>query len=309
MTVLRDFANDLPLRVRAARWIGHQRWIPRGQNRLLYLIFNPDRGYDLPFEVDFFGSRYRGNTRNLLDWIVLLYGAYSPSELSALEQAARYLRLQGRRVVYLDIGVNVGHHMLFMSRFADELYGFDPNTAVLAHAREKMELNLIANARLFEVALGDRNGTADYFPPQTANEGTGSLVSGRGGNSSAAIPITVREADEFLAEQGIAGVGIIKIDVEGFEPAVFRGLRCVIQRDRPFFLVEVSPKGLAELQGEKGLRSCLYEGAQLFEVTGRNRLVHTVIPYRFESRECEVLIVPPEHLAAFLPCAAELHAS
>ncbi len=195
--------------------------------------------------------------------------------------------------------------MLFLSRLADELYGFDPNPAVLKHAREKIELNRIVNASLFEIALGDRNGTADYFPPQTVNQGTGSLVDGRGGNSGASIPIAIRKADEFLAEQGIAGVGIIKIDVEGFEPAVLRGLRPVIEKDRPFILVEISPNGLAELRGEEGLRSCVYDSAQFFEVTGRNRLAHALSPYRFEPRECEVLIVPPEHLAAFQPRAAE----
>jgi len=268
------------------------------------MILNPDRGYDLPFEVDFFGLRYRGNTKNYLDWVVLLYGAHAPSELSVLDRAARYLRRRGRRVVYVDIGVNVGHHLLLMSGLADELYGFDPNGSVLRRAREKIELNHIANATLFETALGDRDETMAYFPPCTVNEGTGSFLATHGGNARASIPIEVRQASEFLAEKGISGVGIFKIDVEGFEPAVLRGLKAVFARDRPFVLLELSEPGLNELGGEAGLRSCFYDGATVFGVTGRSQFAHSLARFRAEPgfTECEVLIVPPEHLAAFWPC-------
>jgi len=67
-------SQSLRVRARLARWLGHQRWIPKGQDILLRLILNPDVGYDVPFEVDFFGYRYRGNTKKFLDWIVLLFG-------------------------------------------------------------------------------------------------------------------------------------------------------------------------------------------------------------------------------------------
>jgi FkbM family methyltransferase len=294
--------KDFPPAIRLARWIGHQRWIPRGQDRILRAILDPEGGYDLCFEVDFFGYRYRGNTRNFLDWTVLLYGAFAPSELSVLDRIARYLRGQGRRVVYLDIGVNVGQHILFMSGLADELYGFDPNRDVLEQAREKVELNHIRNIILYEIALGDSNETKPYFRPDTgvANQGTGSFLAGwSGGNSTTSIPIEVRKADEFLAEQGIVNVSVVKIDVEGFEPAVVRGLKAVFERDRPFILLEVSPEGLKELGGEAGLRDCLFDDAKLFQLNGNYRFAHSLEPYGFEPRVSEVLVIPPEHLDAF----------
>jgi FkbM family methyltransferase len=286
--------------VRLARWIGHQRWIPKGQDALLRLIFHPDQGYDLPFTVDFFAYRYRGNTKNFLDWTVLLYGAYSPFELSVLDRVARYLRRQGRRVVYLDIGANNGHHLLFMSGLADECYGVDPNGSVLKEAYEKIELNHIKNTKVYEIALGDENQTKLYFPPATANEGTGSfLADWPGGNSGTPIPVEIRKADEFLAEQGIVNVNIVKIDVEGFEPAVIRSLKTVFERERPFILLELSPEGLNELGGEAGLRSFLFNDAKVFRVTGNYRFAHSLEPHRFEPGLNELLIVPAEHAEAF----------
>jgi FkbM family methyltransferase len=298
----RSAEKEFPFRVRCARWIGHQRWIPKGQDALLRLILNPDAGYDLPFEVDFFGYRYRGNTKSFVDWTVLLYGALAPSELSVLDRVARYLRRQSRKVVYLDIGANVGHHVLFMSGLADEVYGFDPNIAVLERAREKLELNQVRNCVLYEVALGGSNETLPYFPPATGNEGTGSfLAQWPGGNSKTSVATVVRRADEFLSEQGISGVGIVKIDVEGFEAAVLRGLKPVFQDDRPFILLELSPEGLRELGGEAGLRSCLFDDASVFRVYGDYRFAHSLEPLQVDfvlSNVTEVLIVPPEHLGA-----------
>jgi len=292
--------KEFPARIRFARWLGHQRWIPKGQDALLRMILNPDAGYDFPFEVDFFGCRYRGNTKSFLDWTVLFYGAYTPSELSVLDRVARYLRRQGRPVVYLDIGANVGHHILFMSGLADRIYGFDPNRTVLERAREMIALNGIPNTMLYEIALGDRDETRAYFPPSTANEGSGSfLPDWPSKNSRSSIPLVVRKADEFLAEQGIADVGVVKIDVEGFEPAVLRGLKSVFERDRPFILLELSVEGLNEIGGEAGLRACLFDDATVLRVNGNYRFAHSLEPHRFEPRLCEVLIVPPDHLHLF----------
>jgi FkbM family methyltransferase len=294
-------AKEFPIRVRIARWIGHQRWIPKGQEALLRMIIHPDRGYDLPFEVNFFAYRYRGNTNSFLDWRVLLYGAHSPYELSVLDRIARYLRRQGRRVVYLDIGANVGHHLLFMCGVADECHAVDPNGSVLERAREKIELNHIKNTKLYEIALGETNQTKPYFVPSAANEGTGSFLAdwGSGGNSRTPIPAKIRKADEFLAEQGIVNVNIVKIDVEGFEPAVLRGLKPVFERERPFILLELSSEGFNELGGEAGLRSCVYNDAKVFRVSGDYRFAHSVEPHRFEPCESEILIVPAEYAEAF----------
>jgi FkbM family methyltransferase len=297
------FTKEIPMKVRVARWIGHQRWIPKGQDALLRAIINPDTGHDLPFEVDFFGYRYRGNVGNFVDWTVLLYGAGTPSELSVLDRASRYLRSQNERVVYLDIGTNVGHHLLFMTGLAEECYGVDPNGSVLDRARAKLELNQVKNTKVYQVALGEENQAKPYFSPTTANEGTGSfLADWSTTNSGTPVSVEVRKADEFLAEQGINKLNIIKIDVEGFEAAVLRGLEPVIKRERPFILLELSPNGLNQLGGEAGLRSILFDDARVFDVKGDYRFRHSLEPHRFEPRDgeiSEVIIVPPEHMEAF----------
>jgi FkbM family methyltransferase len=295
-------SGRIPAKLHLARWIGHQRWIPKGQDAVLRALIHPDTGQDLPFEVDFFGYRYRGNAGNFCDWTVLLYGASDTSELSVLDRVARYLRSQHERVIYFDIGANVGHHLLFMTGLADECYGVDPNGRVLARAREKIELNQVKNTKLYQVALGDENQAKPYFAPASANEGTGSfLADWSKANSDTPVCIEIRKADEFLAEEGISKINILKIDVEGFEAAVLRGLKEVIKRERPFILLELSRKGLDQLGGEAGLRSILFDSAVLFLVKYYRSFRHSLDAYRVEPGDSELLILPPEYMRAFWP--------
>jgi len=51
--------------------------------------------------------------------------------------------------------------------------------------------------------------------------------------------------DAWCAEKGIAPVSFIKVDVEGFEPAVIEGAVATIDRDRPSLLLEIEDRHLA----------------------------------------------------------------
>jgi FkbM family methyltransferase len=50
--------------------------------------------------------------------------------------------------------------------------------------------------------------------------------------------------DSWCAQHGIAPVSFIKVDVEGFEPAVIEGAVATIDRDRPTLLLEIEDRHL-----------------------------------------------------------------
>jgi hypothetical protein len=50
----------------------------------------------------------------------------------------------------------------------------------------------------------------------------------------------MKRLDDLVDTQGLGPVGVLKIDVEGFEPEVLAGAQRTIKRDRPVLYLEVT---------------------------------------------------------------------
>ena len=152
-----------------------------------------------------------------------------------------------RSVARGDIVVDVGAHIGYYSRLLSELAGtrgrviavepFIENQKVL-----QRNLRGYANVRVMPFAAADRESTsALYVSPGSSNH---SLTPGYT-EARAIVPTRTRALDDVLEEQGIAIIQFIKIDVEGGEPAVLRGLTKTIARSpRLRMLIECNPAAL-----------------------------------------------------------------
>jgi FkbM family methyltransferase len=291
--------DQFPLRVKLLRWVGRQIWMPKGQDRLLRLIWSPASGGSFLFDVDFFGLRYRGDLAHYADWLVFCYGAAPRCELDLLAELAAEHRRRApeKRLIFCDIGGNVGHHSLFMARLADQVAVFEPFSPLCDLIRDKITLNRQENITLYPSALGEADDEANYFPGGGENSGLGSLLSSIG-SADVPVRVSVRNGDALCAQEGLSGISIIKIDVEGYEPQVLRGLARRMREDRPVVLTELSPGGRQGFGDEAGMRACFYPDARFAEVRGRHGRSFTLAPFDFDVSE-EVLVVPPE-LADFI---------
>lgn len=288
--------TELPLRLRAMRWLGHQSWAPRGTDRVLRALHHPDSGRHFAFDVDFFGRRYRGDLAHYIDWLVFSYGAAPHSELSLLRTVAEYLRTQrSNPLTFVDVGANVGHHTLFMSGVADQVMAFEPFPATCSELRAKLELNHVQNVQVLPVGLGEEDQELPYFASAGANSGIGTFLEHGTAEYGAASTLSVRRGDPLFEQMNLPRMDILKVDVEGFEPQVLRGLRQRIRRDRPIVLTELMDSTRAGFGSEHGLRDCFYPGASFYGVEGRfNQRSYRLTPFRFETTE-EILVLPPEY--------------
>lgn len=157
---------------------------------------------------------------------------YEPEELEIIRGAFR------PGGIFLDIGANVGNHMLYTALF------LHPQRIIVVEPNPLAYDNLIANAALNQVEhlvdftwLGHGLGAGEaHGVPVVAearNLGGGTLVMADAG-AEGAIPVTT--GDRVSAETQI---DFIKIDVEGMEMEVLAGLSQTIARDCPPIFVEV----------------------------------------------------------------------
>ena len=136
--------------------------------------------------------------------------------------------------IAIDIGANKGVYSHLLARVCQSVEAFEPNPKIYRILTRTLPRNVVAH----QVALSDSIGTAELIVPlrnggysnQTAS------LNPRKRNEGAGV---VRVAQRTLDSYGFSNVGFIKIDVEGFEPAVLAGARETILRERPVMQIEL----------------------------------------------------------------------
>ncbi len=143
--------------------------------------------------------------------------------------------------VVIDAGGNIGLTALMLSHLLPDghVHVFEALPANVAYLRQNVSGNGLRNVSVNAVALGDRRGRISMH-----GVGSSSHVAPSG---QADIPMVT--LDGYVAEAGLGRVDFVKMDVEGFEPAVLAGAAGLIERFRPPILMEFNTWCLAYVQG------------------------------------------------------------
>ncbi len=125
-------------------------------------------------------------------------------------------------VVY-DIGANVGlYTVLLAKKVGDSVWvlAFEPHSQAHRRLLDNLKLNELSNVRVFRQALGERTGEGKL------HYGSDLLFSSMlpSKNHSRAETVEVVEGDGFIRRENLPLPRAVKIDVEGYEWAVLRGL-------------------------------------------------------------------------------------
>jgi FkbM family methyltransferase len=143
-----------------------------------------------------------------------------------------FLRRHIHGGILLDIGANVGLISLLL---ADKIQGailFEPNPVAAARARENLALNHLS-FEVQEVALSDETGVVEIENAGGVDSCNRTVVGFT--TSVPTISVPRDTLDNFLAARGAlpAPVSAIKIDVEGHENSVLRGMLGFLRAQRP----------------------------------------------------------------------------
>jgi FkbM family methyltransferase len=139
---------------------------------------------------------------------------------------------------FIDIGANEGMMSLLASKIVGEqgrVVAFEPNPKALRVFRDNIERNGIKNIEVRPIGLSDAPTTLQLTVPK-AHTGRGTFAGLSTGEPTESVSCQVCVGDEELA--GLRPK-LIKIDVEGFEERVLKGLRQTITTHRPVIVLEM----------------------------------------------------------------------
>ena len=196
---------------------------------------------DYAFSKDFYGLKYKGNLNNNIDANVFFYGAFEKPLLFFLRDTLNALITETPKAIFMDIGANVGHHSIFLSKFASQVLAFEPYPKVNMQFKQQIAHNNISNIQIFETGLSDRRETLNYYAPTGNNEGIGSFdESSIGKGNTNYGKLELQEGDQVIESDSWKNIKLIKIDVEGFEKKVIKGLSRTIEEERPVIVCEIT---------------------------------------------------------------------
>jgi FkbM family methyltransferase len=158
--------------------------------------------------------------------------------------------------VCVDIGANLGFFSLLLGRLAGpggSIYAFEPVPANAATIDRNARLNHMGNIEVLTLALSSVDGRDELL---LARHVGGAVLRSAGTPPDRAGGMDVETASlDTLVERGrVKPPGVVKIDVEGAEMDVLRGMDRVLRRWAPAVVVELDDETVGAC--EQKVSSC-----------------------------------------------------
>jgi len=170
-----------------------------------------------------------------------------------------YAKVINKTDLVFDVGANIGQRAEIYAKLANKVVAIEPQPNCLRHLKSRFKFN--RQVVIEAIALADKPGEAKMW--QSDSPGISSMSRRfidtmgqsvfRNEHWDKEITVPTRTLDELIEKHGLPN--FMKLDVEGFEITVLRGLTKAI----PFLSFEYTPEMIDEAQ------ACL---ARVNEISG-----------------------------------------
>jgi len=139
----------------------------------------------------------------------------------------------------VEVGTNIGTHTVPMARAlaaqGRRLVVFEPQPFIFQNLCANLALNGLDNVTAWPFACGNQAAAVHFARPNYAAVDNFGGISMSVERSSGSVAVPCRRLDDVLE---LEMVGLIKVDVEGFELLALQGAEATLDRCRPVLYVE-----------------------------------------------------------------------
>lgn len=141
--------------------------------------------------------------------------------------------------IFIDVGTHIGRYSIILAKRKWKVISIEPSNENFEQLERNIKLNNLQDKiETVNVACSDKNEKKNlYFVPQ--NEGLTSLEKKEGARSEL---VQVKKLDDITKNIKLNpnSLGVIKIDVEGFELNVLKGALDILKKGSPLLIIEIT---------------------------------------------------------------------
>ena len=144
---------------------------------------------------------------------------------------------------FLDIGANIGYFSILAAlKYKAQVFAFEPSPRELKRLYRNIALNNCTQIVCYPYGVGAKEETLHLNLTDFQNPSMNFITKVP---STYSIPVMVKPIDQILYSQNLESIKLCKIDVEGFEMEVLKGMENSFNQMRGcHYVVEVSPEYL-----------------------------------------------------------------
>ena len=145
--------------------------------------------------------------------------------------------------VVLDVGANIGYYTLIFAKIVGEnghVFAFEPEPSNFDLLKKNVMVNNYRNTSLEKIAISNKNGNTKLYLNK-ANAGEHRIYLSNTAKNNF-LNVEMKTLDEYFKNNSIRDkISFIKMDVEGSEIGVIKGMNSILENKKLTIMLEFDP--------------------------------------------------------------------